>query len=336
MKNLLFIAFLCMSLCTFANDSAQFYYNKGLIEKNARKFLPASQAFETAIKFNGDFTEALMEHGYACLEMRKMDKAKASFARVCEIQPGNTQAMKELIELYYNYRQYAKAIEMAQQCKQCPNADRISGISYYRQEDYPSAEKALKAALIINAEDAEATYTLARTYLDMEEYRKALPYFERAIGLDKSKNTWMYELGLLYYTLDEYKSAMKSFMLAAENGYVQSNDFNENLGYVCLYSGEFDKGEALLMNVWNRKPGNRDILRILAEILYKQRQYDRSLMYCQKLMELDAKDGKALYQAGLNFQKKGQKDRGQQMCDKAIEMDPSLASLRQKKEMPGL
>jgi hypothetical protein len=43
-----------------------------------------------------------------------------------------------------------------------------------------------------------------------------------------------------------------------------------------------------------------------------------------------------LYQAGLNFIKKGDKYRGQQLCDKAIEMDPSLANLRQKKEMFGL
>ena len=68
----------------------------------------------------------------------------------------------------------------------------------------------------------------------------------------------------------------------------------------------------------------------------QQKQYDKSLAYCQKLMELDAKDGKALYQAGLCFQKKGQKDRGQQMCDKAIEMDPSLTSLRRKKEIAGM
>ena len=73
----------------------------------------------------------------------------------------------------------------------------------------------------------------------------------------------------------------------------------------------------------------------MAEIFYKQKQYDKSLEYCQRLMEKDPKDAKALYQAGLVFQKRGKKDRGQQMCDAAIEMDPALASLRHKKEMPG-
>ena len=90
-----------------------------------------------------------------------------------------------------------------------------------------------------------------------------------------------------------------------------------------------------MLGILKRKPNNTTILRDMAEIFYLQRQFDKSLEYCQQLMELDAKDGKALYQAGLCFQKKGQKDRGQQMCDKAIEIDPSLASLRRKKEMPG-
>ena len=74
----------------------------------------------------------------------------------------------------------------------------------------------------------------------------------------------------------------------------------------------------------------------MAQALYEQRQYDKSLTYCQKLMEIDDKDAKALYQAGLCFQKKGEKDRGQQMCDKAIQLDPSLENLRRKKEMPGM
>jgi hypothetical protein len=37
--------------------------------------------------------------------------------------------------------------------------------------------------------------------------------------------------------------------------------------------------------------------------------------------------------AGMSFQKKGQKEKGQKICDKAIEMDPSLARYRQKKDM---
>ncbi|HMZ99808.1 MAG TPA: tetratricopeptide repeat protein, partial [Ferruginibacter sp.] len=116
----------------------------------------------------------------------------------------------------------------------------------------------------------------------------------------------------------------------------QSNDFNENLGFACLYSGEYDRGEKLLLEIYRRRPGDKDILRDMAQAYYDVKMYDKALEFCQQLLEADKNDAKALYQAGMCFQKKGQTQRGQQMCDKAIEMDPSLGKLRQKKMTMGL
>jgi tetratricopeptide (TPR) repeat protein len=317
-------------------DSALFYFKKGQEEKNARLYLVASQSFEKAIKFDPGHIDAYLENGYVNLEMKKTDAARNYFTKVHEQQPSNKAAIRELMNLYYNYRQYNKATEFAEKCNDCPGAEKVIGMNYYRQEDYPKAEKALLAAVAKNPADAEATYTLGHTYLDMELYQKAVPYYEKAVSMDKTKNGWMYELGLLYFNLQNYKGALASLKDAAANGYTQNNDFNENLGLASLYGGEYDNGEQLLLGIWAKKPGNKDILRDMAEILYQQKQYLRSLIYCQKLLDLDGNDAKALYQAGLNFQKKGEKDRGQQMCDKAISMDPSLASLRQEKKMPGM
>lgn len=338
MKHLL--ATLPLWVCSAAahaqnSDSAQFYFKVGITEKSAKRYLAASQAFDKAIKFNPSYTDALIENGLTNLEMRKMDPAKACFAKVVELDPMNKTAIKELAQLYFSYRQFDKAIELAEKCPDCENSLRIIGLSHYQQENYPQAEKFLKAALAKDPNDAETTYKLARTYLDMDEYKKSIPWFEKATKMEGAKNTWMYELGLMYYNQSDYKNAVAAFNNAANNGYVQSNDFKENFGFASLYSGDYDKGEKLLTELLAKKPGNKDLLRDIADVFYQQKQYDKSLTYCQKLIEIDANDGKALYQAGLNFQKKGQKDRGQQMCDKAIEMDPSLASLRTKKEMNG-
>lgn len=338
MKNLLLASAMLASAAAVAQttDSAGFYFNKGLQEQEGRRYLIANEAFEKAIAYNPQHTGAYLANGQVLLEMRKTDKAKDNFTKLHELQPGNKDAVKELVALYFNYRQYDKAIAFASKSQDCPDADRIIGMSYYQQEDYASAEKALLNALKKNPADAEATYTLARNYLDMEEYKKAVPWYEKAVNMKDGKAVWMYELGLLYYNNNDYKNAVSLLKKAAENGYEQKNDFNENLGYASLYSGDYEAGEALLLSILKRKPNNTVLLRDMAEIFYQQKQYDKSLEYCQKLMTIDEKDGKALYQAGLCFQKKGEKDRGQQMCDKAIEMDPTLENLRKKKEMMGM
>ena len=324
------------SLFSQNSDSANFYYQKAMEEKTAGHFMVASKYFDNAIQFNPQMKDAYLQKGYTSLEMRKTDVAKGLFTKVNEMDPANQDAIKELMTLCFDYRQFKKAIEFASKCTGCEKADRILALSNYHLEDYGAAIKGLTNVLAKNPNDAEASYIMGRSYLDMEQYKAAVPWYNKAVQLDAAKNLWAYELALLYYNLNDFKNAAVFFTKAATAGYPEGNDFNENLGYACLFSGDFEKGEKLLLGVLAKKPGNMDILRDMAEAFYSQKMYDKSLEYCQKLMEVDVKDAKALYQAGLCFQKKGQKDKGQGMCDKAIEMDPSLASMRQKSMTMGL
>ena len=317
-------------------DSANFYYHKGIEEKSAARFMVAEKFFTKAIQFDAKHKDAILQNGYTNLLMRKTDAAKGWFTKLYDIDPNSQPAIKELATLYFEYRQFAKAIEFAGKCTTCDNAEKIIAISNYNLEDYGAAVKGLLNVVAKTPNDAEATYTLARSYLDMEQYKQAVPYYNKAVALDAAKNVWAYELGLLYYNLNDFKNAVTFFNKAAAAGYPQGNDFLENLGYAYVYSGETDKGEKMLLSVLDRKPGNTSILRDMAEAFYNQKLYDKSLDYCQKLMQADIKDAKALYQAGLCFLKKGQKEKGQGMCDKAIEMDPSLASKRQKSMTMGL
>ena len=153
---------------------------------------------------------------------------------------------------------------------------------------------------------------------------------ETAVKLDTTKSSWSAELGLIYYNNNQHQKAIASFVNAKQHGFPQSNDFKENLGFSYIYARQPQNAEPILQDLIVRKAGNKELLREAAEAYYISAQYDNSLQYCQKLMEMDAKDGKALYQAGLCFQKKGEKDRGQKMCDTAIEMDPSLKDMRKQ------
>lgn len=338
MKNLLSLILLFISCSLFAQstDSALHFFQKGIEEKTATKYLLSSNYFEKAIKLDPNFTNAYVENAFVNLEMRRTDAAMKNFIKVLELEPTNQLAIKELVHLNFNYRQYQKAIDFAQKCTSCDDKDRIIAMSYFQMEDYAKAEKILVGLIAKNPKDAEATYTAARNYLEMGLEQKAIPFYVKAVELDPTQSKWSFELGLIYYNNNNHKNAVVYFNKAADNGYYRSNDFNENLGFSYIYSGEFEKGETLLLEIIARKPGDKEVLRDIAEAYYQRKLYDKSLEFCQKLMEMDMQDGKALYQAGLCFQKKGQKEKGQQMCDKAIELDPTLAGLRQKKMTMGM
>ena len=333
---LLTVAAFAVSVSAQISDSSQFYFQKGMEEKKAKHYLVASSHFTKAIELNPGFIDAYIENGYANNEMRKTDAAKADFTKALELDPQNETAVKELTNIYFNYRQYQNALDLAQKCKTCSNKERIIAMCYYHMEDYGKAEKLLLALVNKNPKDAEITYTLASNYLFMGLEPKAITWYENAVQLDNKKSKWFFELGLLYSNTNNYKKAVAAYTKAAELGFTRGNDFNENLGFAYVYSGDFANGEKLLTDLVSRRPGDKELIRDVAGAFFDSKNYDKALDYCQKLLEMDMKDGKALYQAGLCFQKKGMVERGMQMCDKAIELDPSLGGLKSKKLSPGM
>jgi tetratricopeptide (TPR) repeat protein len=312
------------------SDSAQFYLNKGLEEKNAKHWLAASTHFEKAIHFDEKNAQAFVENGSVNLEMHRTDAARSNFNRAYELDPANRNAIAALMQLNYNYHQWAKAIEFADKCASCEEEKRIKAMSYYQLEDYVKAEKGLLEVLRSVPDDAILNYTIAKTYLEMDAEQKAYPYFKKAIELDTNKVSWMVEFADENYEGRHYKDAALYYNKALEHGYVANNDFNTDLGFSYLYSGEYKKGEDLIKAVIEKNPGKKELYRDVADAFSNRKMYDKSLEYCQKLLELDPKDAKALYQAGIYFQKKGDKEKGQAMCDKAIQIDPSLSSMKRQ------
>lgn len=331
MKILLFFITLFPSLLfSQKTDSSQYYFKKGMDEKAARHYLVASGYFDKAISFNAKDVNAFIENGRANLEMRKITNAQSNFEKAYQLDPDNQVVIKELTSLYFDNHQFEKAIQFAQKCKDCTEGDKINAMSNYYLEDYNKAIPGLQRLIEKNPDNAELAYTLGKSFIEIDEYKKAVPYFEKAIALDSSQNSRIYELGLLYFNQDDFHNALKYFKIAADKGFIQSNDFTENMGYAYLYSGDFDNGIEYLNKVLAKKPNSKEVLNEIAFAYYKRQRYDDALNYYQQLMQKDSKDAKALYMAGMCFQKKGNTDKGQAMCDKAIEMDPMLKNLRQK------
>jgi tetratricopeptide (TPR) repeat protein len=337
MKDLISAAALCfISIVSFSQsqDSAKFYFQKGREETNGKLFAMAAKDFDKAILFNPNYTEAYIANGKVNLEMSRVGPAEVNYTKAYQLDPQNKEVINELSSLYFNNRQFQKAIEMAQKCDQCKNTNRILGMSNYYAEDYAKAEKYLTLTLAKNDNDAEAHYTLGLTYLELENGKMAIGEYQKAIALEPNKNLWLYELGLIWYNQNDFKSALKYFDMAANKGYNKTNDYYENYGFAQIYSGDSENGIKTLRIVMQRKPNNTELLNNIAHAMYDTKRYNEALDYFKKLLDLNSKDAPSLYMAGLTLQKLGQKEKGQKICDNAIAMDPSLTRYRQKKEMP--
>ncbi|MBC7875105.1 MAG: tetratricopeptide repeat protein, partial [Ferruginibacter sp.] len=174
---------------------------------------------------------------------------------------------------------------------------------------------------------------------DMMNYKLAIPYFKKAIELKPTESYWIYEMGLIFYAMHADKEALKYILEAGEKGYKRDNDYLENLGIAYLNVGNLDEGVNILNEILKKRPSDMNILNMVAEAYYYKGKYDLATEYWDKVLQADKSDATALYMIGMCYQKKGGKenmDKGVALCDKAIEMDPTLASYKQKKMMAGL
>ena len=320
-------------------DSATYFLQKGLEEKKVGRRMESLKNFEKAEHYDNTNKVILKELASAYYDVRKYTQATNTYKKMVDLGDGSASTFKQLMLLSFNLRHFDDAVLYAKKLKQADPNEKVSyyiGKVQYDQENYAEAIKTLTVASTEDPLNGEVLYMIARSYADMQNYKQAIPYFQKAVTLDPVKTNWLYELALIYYAIHDDKNALKYMLEAGEKGYRKDNEYLENLGIAYLNIGDLDNGVKILGEILSRKPGDMNILNMIAEAYYYKGRYQQAMDYWDKVLGLDKDNASALYMIGMCYQKKGQKAKGQQLCDKAIEMDPSLASLKQKKQMPGL
>jgi tetratricopeptide (TPR) repeat protein len=333
--------FLLASLITFSQnkDSLDHYLKKGLLEKQNGRRLESLKHFEKANKYEANNKAVLNELASAYVDLRKQAQAIEIYKKLVELGDATAANYKQLLILSFNYKNSDDVLLYANKLKAADPSEKVSfyiGKVHYDRDNYGEAIQHLNVAGKEDPKNAEAPYMIARCYADMMNYKQSIPYFQKAVELDPSKSYWVYEMALIYYAMNDNKNALKYMLVAADKGMKKDNDFMENLGIAYLNTGDLKNGIAIMDEILKRKPSDINILNLVAEACYDGGKYQDAINYWDKILFYDKQNAAALYMIGMSFQKKGEKEKGQLLCDKAIAMDPSLDSKRQKKMMMGL
>lgn len=339
MKKYLFIlTSLGISSALFAqSDSSAFYFQKGLDEKAKGHSIIAVQQLEKAYTFNKNDKQIVSELAADYLGLRRYAQARDKFLQLETMGDKSDSTYRQLTLLSYNARKWDDAIKYALLLKKQNVNEKLAwyiGKSYYEKEDLGNAIKYFNFAAKEDPTNPEIPYTIARAYADMMNYKEAIPNFLKAIEL-KPDPRWIYETALIYYALPDEQNSLKYMLMAGEKGYKQDNEYLQNLAIAYTNAGKQDEAINLLKGILEKRPTDINVINMLAEANYDGKKYDEAIAYYDKLMQIDSKNAEALYMTGMCFQKKGEKQKGMAICDKAIQLDPSLQNLKQEKKMPG-
>lgn len=341
MKNLVLIAFLFISgssLQAQGTDSAALYFDKGQAEQKARRFREAEKNYAEASRLAPDNNQYKLSLADVLLEQRRYNEAITQYEAVGQAEPNNAVVAEKLAQLLQNMHQWEKSIQYAQQLEKLDPSKDMSFIvanNYYKMERYADAIKYCELAYKRDPKRAEVPYIAGRCFMEMHNYRKAAGCYDQALALDSSNAKWMYEAALVWYSVPDDKKSLYWMKKAGEKGYPQTNDYLENLATAYLNTGDYKEGIGMLKKVLERRPQDPELLFSIADACYKSKQYQDAIDYWDQVLGIDKKNANALYMIGMSYQKKGDKEKGMQLCDKAIEMDPSLKSLKQERKMPG-
>jgi tetratricopeptide (TPR) repeat protein len=90
----------------------------------------------------------------------------------------------------------------------------------------------------------------------------------------------------------------------------------------------------MLFKLLEKRPGDIDLLNNAADNYYRMGNYKEAINYWDKVLYLDREEARALYMIGMCYIKMGDKTKGATLCNKAIDMDPSLKQFRSVKGGP--
>ena len=330
---------LCSTSALFAQtDSATYFLQKGLEEKAKSHKVESLKQLEKAYSYNKNNKQIVSELASAYLDMRRYVQAKEKYQQLEQMGDKSDSTYRQLMNLCFNTRQFDDAIKYASLLKKANPSEKVAyviGKSNYEKENLGDAIKYLDIATKEDPQNAEIPYTVARAYADMQNYKQSIPYFQKAVQLKPNENRWIYEMALIYYAMNDDQNSLKYILEAGDKGYKKDNEYLQNLSTAYINAGKADEGIKVLLDLQQRRPSDMNILNTLAQAYYDTKKYDDAIKYWDQVLTMDKNNAEALYMIGMSFQKKGDKQKGMALCDKAIQMDPGLQSLKQKQQMPG-
>ncbi|HZF65748.1 MAG TPA: tetratricopeptide repeat protein [Chitinophagaceae bacterium] len=339
-KLLLTIAILVISYNLVAqSDSAAFYLNKSIEEKNKGRVNEALKHIEKAYSFNKNDKAIIKELADTYNQSRRYAQAREKYQQLEKMGEGTAATYKQIMLLSFNMRQFDEVIKYADLLKKADPTEKVNyyiGKAQYDREHYGEAIKYLDAAAKEEPARAEIPYMVARAYADMLNYKQAVTYFQKALAIDPNQSSWIYEMALMYYGMHDDQNSLKYMLEAGEKGLKRDNEYLENLGIAYLNAKKVKEGLSILAEVLERRPSDLNLLNMIAEACYDAQRYAEAIEYWDRVLAIDTSNASALYMIGLSYQRKGEKEKGVAICDRAIQMDPSLAKNKQKKSMPGL
>jgi eukaryotic-like serine/threonine-protein kinase len=119
-----------------------------------------------------------------------------------------------------------------------------------------NARKLLEQALSIDLNNFEANFQLARLLTFQQEYRKAIPLYQKAQKLNSRVPEISFNLGYIYMNLGQYDQAINSYVVCRALSPPFQDEVLTNMGLCYIKKNNYPQAQALLREALRLNPKN--------------------------------------------------------------------------------
>lgn len=256
----------------------------------------ANRLFETLLEQHPEETELKLMYGSLLVSQNKPDEAKFQFQLVTEMEPENTAAWQQLLNLSLQSQDLEEVIRICTRCMElfpdAPEYHFYLGIAYYQQEKYEDALRVYKEGLpVVPAENTQL------------------------------KSDFYGQIGDISYQMGKIDSAFIAYDEALRYNDKNIVVLNNYAYFLSLANKDLKKAERMSAQTIKLEPNNATYLDTYAWIYFKQGNYTLARLYIESALEKDTtKSTELVDHYGDILFMLGEKDKAVEQWKKAKEM----------------
>ena len=297
-----------------APESAE-KYNAGQALFEKRRYQQALQAFEDAVKLDGNNAQAYRGMAKTYQKLKDSDKAIANFRMATTVKADYVEAHYELGNLFFNLKKYKEAQAAFRAVLnldgnfQNGNARTLLKGAYSRQgrdyllrKNYRKAIEEYENATQLDPTDATNYYNLGLASRQARKYKQAESAFTTAVELNPAYAKAHRQLGDLFRLTKRNSRAIRSYSRAIDSDPNCKDRKNINayrsLAVVYNRTKQFSKAVATLRKAVAVAPTKRDKVRIYSALGHSHalgKNYKSAVSAYQQALALNSRDSEAQY-----------------------------------------
>jgi len=226
-------------------------FNSSISSIKQDKLNEAVDKFSLAIEILPDRIDAYKNLAFTYTQMNNNPSAIQTYIKAIEIDPTNLELKTFLGLLYYENKEYEKAIEVLNevtakadpQSKEFAEALHNIAISYDLMGQSEKAIESYQNALKVAPGNIDLMFNMGRLYFMKEDYEKAIESLEKVLEKNPDDFDSHLNIGNAYLQLEKFDKAIPYFKKTVEIKPDNANAWN-NLGVAYIRAGMTEEGKA--------------------------------------------------------------------------------------------